>query len=99
MALLEVENLQTHFRTPDGVNWDPVTLTGFENPYNYGVRTLESTPWGLFVGTANPFGPEIALRDAINGSGDCTWKYHANHNGGLEIWLGEKSGGRGTPAA
>jgi hypothetical protein len=86
------------WRTPDGVNWDPVTCTGFENPYNYGIRTLQSSPWGLFVGTANPFGPDIALRDPGNRRGDCTWKYHANRNGGLEIWLGTKSGGRGLPA-
>jgi hypothetical protein len=87
------------WRTPDGVNWDAVTSTGFENPYNYGIRTLQSTPWGLFVGTANPFGPDISLREAGNGSGPSAWKYYANPNGGLEIWLGTKARGRGMPAA
>src|SRR5262249_14270677 len=32
------------------------------------VRTLQSTPWGLFVGTANPFGPEIAVRNGATRS-------------------------------
>lgn len=86
------------WRSPDGVNWDSVTCTGFENPYNYGIRTLLSTRWGLFVGTANPFGPDIALREAGRRRGDCAWKYHANPNGGLEVWLGAKPRGRRVPA-
>ena len=43
------------FKTKDGRFWQPVTKTGFGDPFNYGVRTLQSTPAGLFVGTANPF--------------------------------------------
>ena len=43
------------FKTTDGRYWQPVTKTGFGDPFNYGVRTLQSTPAGLFVGTANPF--------------------------------------------
>ena len=86
------------WRSPDGVNWDPVTCTGFENPYNYGIRTMQSTPWGLFIGTANPFGPEIALREARNGGDGDAWRYQPNRDGGLEIWLGAKSRARGVPA-
>jgi hypothetical protein len=71
----------------DGVDWRPVTRNGFNNPYNYGVRTLQSTPCGLFVGTANPFGPEIAVRAREN------WQYCLNPKGGLEIWLGSKTHG------
>ncbi|HKQ98114.1 MAG TPA: hypothetical protein VJV75_09590, partial [Candidatus Polarisedimenticolia bacterium] len=46
----------------DGVSWTRVTRTGFGNPYNYGVRTMATTPWGLFVGAANPFGPDVAVQ-------------------------------------
>jgi hypothetical protein len=69
------------WRSADGVDWTPVTQNGFDNPYNYGVRTLASTPAGLFVGTANPFAPSVAakVRDG--------WEYFANPRGGLEVWL------------
>jgi len=39
----------------DGVYWFPADLNGFNNPNNYGFRTLVSTDTGLYVGTANPF--------------------------------------------
>ena len=29
-----------------------MTTNGLGNPYNMGLRTLESTPYGLFLGTA-----------------------------------------------
>jgi len=75
------------WRSPDGVRWDAVTLDGFGNPYNYGARTLLSTPLGLVVGTANPFGPDVAR---CNGDG---WRYGPNPRGGLEIWLGAPAAG------
>jgi hypothetical protein len=43
------------YRTADGVRWEPVFLDGLGNPDNHGIRTLESTSIGLFVGTENPF--------------------------------------------
>lgn len=43
------------YSTKDGINYDPVTLNGFNDKYNYGVRTLVPTEKGLFLGTANPF--------------------------------------------
>lgn len=43
------------YRTADGVQWEPIFLDGLGNPDNHGIRTLESTPSGLFVGTENPF--------------------------------------------
>jgi hypothetical protein len=43
------------YRTADGVYWEPAFLDGLGNPDNHGIRTLESTPMGLFVGTENPF--------------------------------------------
>ncbi|HXH27552.1 MAG TPA: NAD(P)-dependent oxidoreductase, partial [Candidatus Polarisedimenticolia bacterium] len=69
------------WRTRDGVRWTRVTSNGFGNPYNYGVRTMASTPHGLFLGATNPFGPEVAVRRAGG------WVYEANPRGGLEIWL------------
>ncbi len=71
------------WRTADGDNWLPVTRQGFGNPYNWGIRNLVSTPHGLFVGTANVFGPRVAVRD---GDG---WAYQDNPDGGLEVWLGQ----------
>jgi len=41
--------------TEDGVNFSPVTLNGFGDEYNYGLRVLVGTPDVLFAGTANPF--------------------------------------------
>jgi hypothetical protein len=43
------------YRSADGIHWEPVFLDGLGNPDNHGIRTLESTPMGLFVGTENPF--------------------------------------------
>ncbi len=43
------------YRTADGVHWEPIFLNGLGNPDNHGIRTLEPTPLGLFVGTENPF--------------------------------------------
>jgi hypothetical protein len=68
--------------TEDGAHWTPVTTNGFGNPYNYGLRTMVSTPYGLFLGTANPFGPEIATRT------ESGWRYEPNPQGGAEVWWG-----------
>jgi hypothetical protein len=41
------------WRSNDGENWQAVTTRGFGNPaQSYGIRTLTSSPHGLFVGTA-----------------------------------------------
>jgi len=74
------------WRTRDGENWVNVTHTGFGNAFNYGCRTLASTPYGLFVGTANPFGPRTAQRQGT----EWDWTYEDNPKAGLEIWLGKK---------
>ena len=42
-------------KTSDGENFEIVTDSGFDDRYNYGGRSLVSTDYGLFVGTANPF--------------------------------------------
>lgn len=70
------------WRTRDGVNWTPIMRDGFGTPYNFGGRSLVSTPHGLAVGTANPFGPEVAVRAAGR------WSYAPNPRGGFELWLG-----------
>jgi hypothetical protein len=71
----------------DGVRWIPVSADGFGNPYNFGARSLLGTPRGLFVGTANPFGPEVAARSPDG------WVYAPNPRGGAEVWLGAHSAG------
>jgi hypothetical protein len=76
------------FRSTDGVRWSAVTTDGFGNPFNFGARTIVGTPYGLFVGTANPFGPEVAARQPIG------WSYVANPDGGAEVWLGSQRFGR-----
>ena len=60
------------WRTKDGVNWMPVTINGMNNPYNYGGRTMVSTPKGLAVGTANVFGGKSPARFASR------WQYVEN---------------------
>ncbi|MCI0534186.1 MAG: hypothetical protein L0Z50_03055 [Verrucomicrobiales bacterium] len=80
------------FRSRDGVHWSPVTTTGFGNPYNFGVRTMVGTPHGLFVGAANPFAPDVAVRTPTG------WAYVPNPKGGAEIWLGTKRSWNGARA-
>ena len=70
------------YRSYDGVNWVPVTTNGMGNPYNMGLRTFASTPHGLFIGTANPWGPKVMPLD-----GD---RYVTNPRGGCEIFLGHR---------
>ncbi len=66
------------YRSCDGENWVPVTQNGMDNPYNIGLRTMASTPYGLFLGTANPFGPKVL---PLNGD-----RYVHNPRGGCEIY-------------
>ena len=68
------------YRSTDGENWVPVTTNGMGNPYNMGLRTLESTPYGMFIGSANPWGPRVLPLD-----GD---RYVHNPRGGCEVFLG-----------
>jgi hypothetical protein len=71
------------YRSYDGENWVPVTTNGFGNPYNIGLRTLVSSPCGLFAGTANPFGPKVM---PLDGS-----RYVDNARGGCEVFLARAS--------
>jgi hypothetical protein len=70
------------WRSRDGVIWRPITMTGFTTFLNFGIRSMASSPYGLFVGCANPYGPEIAVRRSTG------WHYEKNPRGGCEIWLG-----------
>ena len=72
------------WKTCDGDHWEPVTKTGFENPYNVGIRKLLPTPIGLAVGTVNPFSPKVAVQN--NGY----WEFVDNPRGGAEVWLGHE---------
>ena len=48
--------------TTDGVQFTRVSGNGFGDLFNQGVRTIKTTPYGLFVGTANWFyGLEVWL--------------------------------------
>ena len=87
--LIEQEGGFDLWRSRDGERWEPVTRRGFGNPYNFGVRTLVSTPRGLFIGTANPFAPEVATRTAAG------WEYVDNPRGGLEVFWGGRGPGPG----
>lgn len=41
------------YRTSDGSYFTPITLSGFGDKFQMGVRTFASTPYGLFVGTVS----------------------------------------------
>jgi SAM-dependent methyltransferase len=73
------------WRSRDGDHWTPVTRNGFGNPFNIGARTMVSTPYGLFAGTANSFGPRVAVPRVAG------WRYEPNPKGGLEVWLGSQA--------
>lgn len=83
--LIDVQGGADLYRSRDGENWLPVTTSGMGNPYNYGIRTLQSTPYGLAVGFVNPFGPRCG-KDI-----DGKFQYVDNPDGGLEVWLGSKT--------
>lgn len=56
--------------TPDGISWYQLTRDGFGNPFNHGVRSLESAvPYGLFLGSVNPWdGTQVFLGQKTNTS-------------------------------
>lgn len=44
------------YKTPDGISWSAVTHNGFNDVNNFGIRALQTTPFGLFLGTTRPIG-------------------------------------------
>jgi len=77
------------WKSNDGVLWEPVTLNGFDNPENYGYRTMVDLN-SLYVGTANPFGGLDVFRAAEAGSTDTGGGGGGGGGGGL-CSLGPKS--------
>jgi len=55
------------YRTYDGWYWEPITTTGFGDEYQMGIRSLETTPYGLFVGSNNFWGGCIVYQGALPG--------------------------------
>ena len=43
------------FRTSDGVDFEVITRTGFDDKYNYGCPSFLATEEGMYIGTCNPF--------------------------------------------
>ena len=50
------------FVTPDDYYWNAVTTNGFSNPsdphggmWDFGIRTMSTTPYGMFLGTTNDY--------------------------------------------
>ena len=39
----------------DGIHFRKININGFNDKYNYGLRTFVSSTDGLYIGTANPF--------------------------------------------
>jgi hypothetical protein len=60
---LLLHNMGGHlYRTPNSWYYSAVTTNGFSSPadphggiFDYGIRTLASTPYGVFLGTANDY--------------------------------------------
>jgi len=53
------------WKSENGIIWIPVTLNGFNNSYNYGIRVMKVGPGSaekLYVGMANPFNGLGVLR-------------------------------------
>lgn len=78
------------WKTNDGIQWAPVTLNGFDNPNNYGIRRLLSVckTW-LFVGTANPFtGRPNGGCEVLSGSKATTLFADGFESGNFYKWSG-----------
>jgi hypothetical protein len=52
-AFLQQEYGFDLYKTENGTAWTQVTRDGFGDQFNFGARTLASTPDGLFLGTVN----------------------------------------------
>ncbi len=43
-------------RTTDGIHWHDISRTGLNDQNNFGGRSFQTTPFGVFMGTARPQG-------------------------------------------
>jgi hypothetical protein len=87
-----VEKLWQYFggadlwKSCDGIHWIPVSLNGFDNPRNYGFRTLVSNTDSLYVGTSNPWeGCEVwvARKGTVvscDENGDVKFQFYQHEN-------------------
>ncbi len=41
------------YKSTDGVHFSAITMNGFGDKFEFGVRALKTTPYGVFVGSAN----------------------------------------------
>ena len=69
----------------DGVNFDAITRNGFGDYSNHGLRTICSTEYGVFMGTANPF------------FGTQLWRMYSDRDLSLDEEICD--GGEGCPSA
>ena len=69
----------------DGINFDAITRNGFGDSANHGLRTICSTEYGVFLGTANPF------------NGTQLWRMYSDRD--LTIDKTGCDGGRSCPSA
>jgi len=69
------------WESKDGIYWHPITLNGFDNKYNFGIRNIiQTTDSEIIVGTANPFGPKVYKKE----DGQRKGSYINNKRGGCE---------------
>jgi hypothetical protein len=78
------------WKTSDGIEWKPVTLNGFNNPNNYGIRRLMSvSDKYLIIGTANPFtGKPNGGCEVLLGSDGKTVFYDGFESHNFKKWSG-----------
>ena len=81
------------YRSYDGENWLAVTRNGFDNPYNYGIRTPDLYSAWACGRPGQSVRPDGRDRGRTTRSGT-----KPNPNGGLEIWLGRTERDRPLPA-
>ncbi len=59
------------YKSTDGIHFSAITIDGFGDPFDFGLRNFQSTPHGLFTGTANTyFGANIFRSASGLGNGD-----------------------------
>jgi hypothetical protein len=87
------------WKTNDGTRWVPITLNGFDDPNNYGIRRLVSVcNTYLFVGTANPYtdDPQGGCQ-VLEGVKPVHTVYQDGfETGSFSRWTGRKSSGGET---
>ena len=69
------------WESKDGKYWHPITVNGFDNKYNFGIRNIVQTGQSeVIIATANPFGPNVYVKC----NGVSKGEYVNNIRGGCE---------------